>query len=125
MMNTSVAGIAFLNDRYFIARRKLEGQLGGKWEFPGGKVEEGESLVEALMREYREEFGIDIEIIQKVCQTSFEHNGREHALHAFLIRHVEEPKNLFEHLETRWATLEEIAGLQFVDSDGKILPYLW
>jgi 8-oxo-dGTP diphosphatase len=124
-MGISVAGIAFKDDRYFVARRKREGQLGGKWEFPGGKVERGESLSKALAREYREEFRVDIEILQEVCRTEFYHNGRAYELHAFLIRLGSEPQELPEHDEARWATLEEIAAMEFADSDKKILPYLW
>jgi 8-oxo-dGTP diphosphatase len=124
-MGVSVAGIAFKNDRYFIARRKPEGQQGGKWEFPGGKLEPGESATEALIREYREEFSIDIEVLQPVCQTAFLHKDSEFVLHAFLVRLESDPVELLEHTEFRWATLEEIASLPFVDSDRKILPYLW
>ncbi|MDR2110325.1 MAG: NUDIX domain-containing protein, partial [Spirochaetaceae bacterium] len=49
----SVAGIAVEGGRFFIAQRIPGGDLGGKWEFPGGKVEEGETDAEALIREYR------------------------------------------------------------------------
>jgi 8-oxo-dGTP diphosphatase len=124
-MGISVAGIAFKDDRYFVARRKGEGELGGKWEFPGGKVERGESLPHALAREYREEFSVDIEILQEVCRTEFLHNGCPYELHAFLIRLRSEPEAYSEHDETKWATLEEIATMEFADSDRKVLPYLW
>lgn len=58
-----VCGIIKKDDRIFIARRKPEKTLGGYWEFPGGKIEEKEDPEKALVRELREELGMEIHII--------------------------------------------------------------
>ncbi len=126
MARTSVAGIAFEGRRVLIAHRNPTGQMGNRWEFPGGKVDGDESDTEALSREYREEFGIEIKIGRKIAETDFEHNGQKVNLHAYEIHvpHDGTEKNyeLTEHSEYRWADIEEIEKLDFVDSDMKIYP---
>jgi 8-oxo-dGTP diphosphatase len=123
-MLKSIAGITIENKRIFIARRKPGGALGGKWEFPGGKVEEGESDEDALIREYREEFGVRIEPGPYVGTVSFEHRGLTRTLNAYRVYFPGFDFTLREHTEWRWAALEEIKKLDFADSDGKLLAQL-
>jgi 8-oxo-dGTP diphosphatase len=118
----SVAGIAIDKDRLFIARRKEGGDLGGKWEFPGGKVEEGEGDREALAREYEEEFGVAVSVGDLVGKASFEHHGRQFSLHAYQIDFLKKNFTLAEHTEWRWAALKEIESRDFAGSDRLLLP---
>lgn len=117
----SVAGIALKEGRFFVARRLPGGPQGGKWEFPGGKVEAGESDAEALVREYREEFGVEARVGEKLAQATFEHGGRVYVLSALRVGIDEARLRLIEHSAWRWASLEEIASLDFVESDAKLL----
>jgi 8-oxo-dGTP diphosphatase len=112
--------------RYFIARRLSGGDMGGKWEFPGGKVEAGETCEEALRREYAEELGIKIEVSMQVCEVTFSHDGHDFLLSAYWVAMPEDLRavKLSEHSEWRWATLDEILALDFADSDRKILRFL-
>ncbi|MHB9292540.1 (d)CTP diphosphatase [Hollandina sp. SP2] len=119
----SVAGIAIEQGKVFIARRKPGGALGGKWEFPGGKVEPGERDEEALIREYAEELGVSIKPGPFMGSASFEHQG-SHILHAYRVYFQEYPVTLSEHTESRWATFEEIQALDFAASDRKLFPGL-
>ena len=57
-----VCGIIFKENKIFICRRKSEKSLGGYWEFPGGKVEQGESNEASLSRELMEELGMKVEV---------------------------------------------------------------
>jgi len=57
-----VCGIIWQDGKVFIARRKPEKSLGGYWEFPGGKIEEGEEVQKALIRELHEELGMEVQI---------------------------------------------------------------
>jgi len=122
----SVAGISLRDGRYFVARRLPGGDMGGRWEFPGGKVEEGEDCVSALHREYDEEFGVPIIAGTRICEVDFRNGGKEYALNAYFvsIAATDEAIELREHSEFRWATFEEILSLDFADSDAKILPFL-
>jgi 8-oxo-dGTP diphosphatase len=121
MTKRSVAGIAVKDGAFFIARRNQGGDLGEKWEFPGGKVEEGESDEQALVREYREEFGVAIETGPFLGSAAFIHHGQERSLCAYRVSFPEERISLREHSQWRWARREEIAGLDFAPSDRRLL----
>jgi 8-oxo-dGTP diphosphatase len=124
-MNSSVAGIAVVNGRVFIARRGAQGGMGGKWEFPGGKVEPGESDEQALIREYAEEFGVKVTVDRFIGSAEFEHGGKS-AVRAYQISFLSERFTLSEHTDWRWAAADEVKIFastgDFVDSDIKLLP---
>ena len=121
----SVAGVLFdLDDRRcLIAQRKSGGALGGKWEFPGGKVEAGESDREALVREYEEELGVPITVGDFLGETWFEHHGRRR-LRAYRVYAASHDFILRENTQWRWAGLTDITALDFADSDRKLFPFL-
>ena len=124
-MERSVAGIWIVEGRVFVARRGASGSQEGRWEFPGGKVEGGETDQEAVAREFKEEFEIAASVRELVGTASFTHKGRERELAAWLIE-VEKgaTPQLLEHTETSWALPEELDGLDFVESDRKLLPFV-
>jgi 8-oxo-dGTP diphosphatase len=120
----SVAGIAVQGKRLFIARRVPGGDLGEKWEFPGGKVEEGESCEEALVREFREEFGVTVTVGPRAASSAFEHRGVIRELCAYLITFENLNFVLREHSAWKWADFAEIEKLDFAGSDRKLFPAL-
>jgi 8-oxo-dGTP diphosphatase len=120
----SVAGIARKGDKIFVARRLPSGDLGNKWEFPGGKVEEGETDGEALVREYGEEFGVEVIPGPLAASASFEHNGKTYSLNAYELKLQSLDFTLREHSAWRWADMAEIESLDFAESDRKLLPEL-
>jgi 8-oxo-dGTP diphosphatase len=122
--NRSVAGISLREGRYFMARRLPGGDLGGKWEFPGGKVEPGEAPEEALRREYDEEFGVRIEVGPKVCEVGFRHGEKDFCLSAYFVDIEDGRIELREHSEIRWASFDDMISLDLAESDRKILPFL-
>jgi 8-oxo-dGTP diphosphatase len=122
-MGDSVAGILLQGGRLFIARRLEGGDLGGKWEFPGGKVERGERGEEALAREFLEEFDLSVTVGPLLGSGAFEHRGQKRNLRAYLVEAGGVPV-LKEHAEWRWAALDEIEGLDFAGSDRSLLPAL-
>ena len=126
--NRSVACVAFNEKKVLIAHRKSGGQMGGRWEFPGGKAEEGETDEQSIIREMREEFGIEVSVGEKIAQASFNHNGNTFSLSAYLINvphnGLKEKYVLSEHSEYRWAEPAEIPLLNFVDSDMLLYPQI-
>jgi len=123
-MRHSVAGIAIEKGKVFIARRKAGGDLGGKWEFPGGKVEEGEGDTDALRREFLEEFGVDVTAGSLLATAEFTHREQPFTLNAYRIFFASLHFNMIEHDECRWTALDEIKTLDFADSDRLLLPSL-
>jgi 8-oxo-dGTP diphosphatase len=124
MAARSVAGIAVESGKVFIAKRLKGGDLGGKWEFPGGKVEEHETDEQALIREYDEEFGVTIRVGQHLGQTEFEHHGKTRMLNAYRIYFTARIPAMREHTETRWVSISELETLDFAGSDSKLFPIL-
>lgn len=126
IMNKSIACISTLNKKIFIAKRINVGDMGGKWEFPGGKVEENEDSKPAIKREMIEEFGVNTEILDYIASSTFVHREKERILEAYLISFehdgIEKPFVLTEHTEYMWIEPEKIPELDFVDSDLKIYP---
>lgn len=124
----SVAGIVFDGAAFLLARRKETGKMGGRWEFIGGKAEEGETLEEALVREFKEEIGLDVAAGDVICSTEFETEkgaSKLYAISAILPPNFSiESACLEEHTEAGWFSIEEAAALNLVDSDRKLLPAL-
>lgn len=122
MKRDSVAGIAYKDGKVLIAHRLPIGQMGNRWEFPGGKVENSEDFSETLRREFLEEFGAEIIVGKLIAENTFFHNDKEVDLHAFEI-FLKNPDASFiftEHSEAKWVPFSEILNLNFVDSDMKI-----
>ncbi len=121
MKNISIACIALYKNKVLIAHRNPVGQMGNRWEFPGGKVEDGEDELQAVVREFKEEFGVKIKVGELITENFFEHNGIKRTLHAYRIfvphRGLFLKYKLTEHTEYKWVDLEEIKSLEFVDSD--------
>jgi 8-oxo-dGTP diphosphatase len=124
-MERSVAGILIRDGRAFVAKRGPEGSFHGCWEFPGGKVEPGESDEQALSREFDEEFGIEVRAKRLIGESVFPHRGVDRLLAAWLIELApgSQPR-LVEHEELSWAGAAELESLRLVDSDRKLLGYV-
>jgi 8-oxo-dGTP diphosphatase len=123
-MPRSVAGIAIKDGLALVARRLPGGEMGGTWEFPGGKLESGEDDEQALKREFDEEFGVAVKVGKKLGQSRFEHSGKQYELSAVMIDLEQGPLELREHSELRWVGSTEIADLRLTDSDRSLLPFV-
>lgn len=125
-MKRSIACIAYENGKVLIAHRNPTGEMGNRWEFPGGKVENGESDEISIIREMSEEFGINVQVISKITTGSFMHNGAESLLEVYLIKVPHDGLSttyaLTEHSEYKWVNINDIPKDNFVDSDLSIYP---
>ena len=96
----------------------------GLWEFPGGKVEDGETLQECLQRELYEELGIDAEIGQYFCTSTFMHKDVEYDMCVFKVHKYEGQITLHEHLAIVWVTLERLSDYVYPAPDLPIVALL-
>ncbi|MBN2658128.1 MAG: NUDIX domain-containing protein [Calditrichaeota bacterium] len=123
-VNHSIAGIARKSGRFLVAKRKPGGALSEKWEFPGGKVEPGESHNEAMIREWDEEFRINVETGSFVCSGNFTHKGKDFLLSAYEVTLLSEDFQLLEHTEIRWESFDVIEKMDVADSDRALFPLI-
>ena len=106
------------------ALRSPQMSMPNLWEFPGGKVENGESAEVAICREFDEEFSVPVTVGPKIAQAVFQYNGKDIQLEGYeIFLATDNPQwILTEHTEIRWVTFDEIKELHFVDSDLLIYP---
>lgn len=125
-MKKSVCCIAFCKNKILIAHRNPTGQMGNRWEFPGGKVEAHESDEETVRREMKEEFSCGAEVIEKITEGKFSHDGKESLLEVYSVKlehdGLEKKYILTEHSEYKWVEIENIPKDNFVDSDLSVYP---
>jgi mutator protein MutT len=120
---TVVAGIIEREGRFLLGRRRDGTHLAGYWEFPGGKVQPGESHAESLRREIHEELGCDSRIGELVLSTTFEYPGRSIELHFFSCAIDGEPRAELGQ-ELRWVRREELSAMQLPPADDELVQKL-
>lgn len=113
-----VAAIITHDSRYLVARRAPHKSLAGKWEFPGGKPEPGESDEVALVREIREELGIEIRVVRHF-DTSVTGDIELACYVSELVG--PEPSKSTDHDELRWLKEDELSGLDWSEADKPAL----
>ncbi len=118
---TVSAAVIQRQDRILIAQRPLKGLLGGLWEFPGGKLQPGESLVECLQREIREELGVEIQVGEPIGSFQHAYTHFRVTLSAFRCSLVNglEPRPIEAH-DLKWVSPGELAGYPMGKIDRQI-----
>jgi 8-oxo-dGTP diphosphatase len=120
-----VVGAAIMKEgRCLVAQRGPSMDMPGKWEFPGGKIERGESPEVALERELREELGIEAEVTEWVGRGDFIENGRRICLDVYLAEADTRTMNLYEHAAVKWVGARDLYSLDWAGADVPILPAL-
>lgn len=118
-MKIVVAALIKKDGKYLIAKRKADGSLGGKWEFPGGKVEPGETDAQALQREIVEEFNTLIGVGKLLATAAID---EDKMLKLYACSHNLGSYQLKEHSELVWArTLAEISSYDLAPADIELL----
>jgi len=119
-----VAGVIEKNGQFFIARRSKEKHLGGYWEYPGGKVEEGESDQVSLERELNEEFSINVKVKDYLATSFFRYEKINVNLKAYLVKHLSGDFILRDHDAICWVTPDEFQNYKFAPADISINDHI-
>ena len=109
---------------YFICRRATHQHQGGKWEFPGGKVEQAETVQQALTRELQEEIGIDVKAAKPLLVIEHSYSDKVVKLDVWLVTEFTGIAQSLEGLENRWVQLNELEQFDFPEANRPIIDVL-
>ncbi|MEP0848037.1 MAG: (deoxy)nucleoside triphosphate pyrophosphohydrolase [Phycisphaerae bacterium] len=112
------------HDRWLVARRHDHVHLGGHWEFPGGKLDAGETPARAALRELREECDVDAEVERELAPLDCEYDDRIVKLHPVLCRWIDGEATALASQECRWVTLGELRRLDMPAINREIIREL-
>jgi A/G-specific adenine glycosylase len=119
-----VAAIIWRAGRVLVTKRKASSMLGGLWEFPGGKVEPGETTEQCLHREIAEELGIEVRIERPFVRVRHAYSHFRITLHTFLCRHHRGRARALGSDGLRWLPLAQLGDLAFPKADRVVLEAL-
>lgn len=118
-----VAAIITHNDQIFATQRGY-GEFKDGWEFPGGKMEPGETPQQALVREIREELDTEIEVGSLVETVEYDYPNFHLTMHCFLCTIRSGELVLKEHEAAKWLTREELDSVDWLPADVKVVEKL-
>ena len=117
-----VAGALIVDGALLVAQRRHPPELAGRWELPGGKVDDGETDAAALARELAEELGITVRVRDRIgADVAL---GANATLRAYRVDWVDGTVHPHDHRALRWVSAAELAGLDWVPADTAWLPEL-
>lgn len=118
-----VAVAVLINDKnqILIAKRPANKHMGNKWEFPGGKVEDGETSQEALFREMREELGIEVQSAEFLMDVIHEYDNKKVILDVYKVRQWSGEAKGMEEQPLLWVEKQALANYKFPAANEEIL----
>jgi 8-oxo-dGTP diphosphatase len=115
------AAIIVDKNKILSAKRSPGKHLAGHWEFPGGKIELGETAEQCLKRELREEFTIETEVGEFVAESIFDYGNKRIRLLAYKAKHFSGAFQPMDHDEIRWLPIEALDSLKWAPADIPII----
>ncbi len=124
-MITVVAALIKKGNKYLIARRSTGSEdVLGKWEFPGGKVEPGESEEHAIEREIKEEFEMDIKAVRFLTNNVCEYPSKTIDLRLYECKHISGEFHLHDHSEYKFVNKKDIIKYELCPADIPLAEYV-
>lgn len=123
-MTEVVCALIRRGDTMLICQRPPGLELQLYWEFPGGKVEEGETKAEALARELKEELGVDVAIGDELTNVEYMYPDQDIHLSLFDVKIRSGEPQMLEHKDMKWVKVDELIDYRFCPADKLILDYL-
>ena len=121
MKTIEVAAAIIVKDNRIFATQRGYGEFKDGWEFPGGKLEPGESAREALVREIREELDVDIRVGKLLETVEYDYPEFHLTMHCFICELLSEEIVLKEHEDARWLKEEELDTVDWLPADVGVI----
>lgn len=121
MSSIEVVAAIIIKDRQVFATRRGYGEFKGWWEFPGGKIEPGESYKNALRREIKEELDAEITVGELLETIEWDYPSFHLTMHCYLCSLESESLHLKEHEASAWLTKDTLRSVQWLPADLGIL----
>lgn len=118
-----VAAIIIHEDKVFATQRGY-GEFKGGWEFPGGKIEEGETPQEALVREIKEELNVEIEVGELLDVVEYDYPNFHLSMDCFICKIKSGELVLNEHEAAKWLTKETLDSVEWLPADLGLIEKL-
>lgn len=119
-----VAALIFNADGKVLSTQCPPQKHGGGWEFPGGKVEPGESFSAAVQREIREELGVQVRAGEVLHTIEWDSSAFRLRMHCIVCRLVSGTLTLLEHADARWLSADELDSVPWLPADVQVLSVL-
>ena len=120
MKTVKVAAAVIKDAEKILIAQRLKGEFKGKWEFPGGKLEENEDSVSALKREIKEELEADIKIDQYLCTIEHDYDSFHLSMDVYICHFLNQNIKLHDHMAFRWIKPDE-KNIDYVPADIKVI----
>ncbi len=117
-------GVIWKEDRVLIGLRPAEGLLGGLWEFPGGKCEEGEAITDCIRREIKEETDLDVQVGARIAVVKHAYTHFKITLHAYACDYLSGTPVPKSAQTLKWVSLDEIDRYAFPKANKSVLEAL-
>lgn len=119
-----VAAVIIQNGKTFATQRGY-GPYKDKWEFPGGKIEQGETPEHALVREIKEELATDILVKDYLCSVEYDYPEFHISMHCYTCEVQSGELTLLEHEDARWLAKEELWTVDWLPADKKVVKRIY
>lgn len=118
------AGLVFRDSKLLITQRHADAHLGGLWEFPGGKREANETFKQCLVRELREELGIEVAVGEVIESLTHDYPGKSVHLKFFRCTWKSGEPQTLDCADLKWVAREELNNYSFPAADARLLGIL-
>ena len=119
-----VAAVIEKDNKVFCCQKGNKGECAYKWEFPGGKIELGETHKQALIREIKEELDCLIKVNNYLITINHQYNTFHLTMHVYLCELIDKEPVLSEHIDSKWCSKDKLKDLDFAEADYLFLDMI-
>ena len=117
-------GVILRGDSTFVCLRSHDKHQGGKWEFPGGKVDEGEDILNALARELKEETGIEVTVASPLTVIRHDYGDKQVELHVYCVTDFDGEPYGREGQLGKWCDIQSLSPEDYPQANADIITLL-